>query len=297
MCPLLFLVLANLLFAATDPSAAIRGKLAAGDLPSAEAILEDYKRDAGETPAYWKGAGWLARGAFQQRDFVEARRWSNLALAGAEKALGNRRMDQEPDLELAIGAALEVEGQTLAAQGKRKDAEGFFKSHLELYRGTPVEKRLRKNWNALALTGQPAPPIAGKQPKAALIFLWAHYCGDCKAQAAILLRLSERFKRDGLTLIAPTQLYGSVDDKSAEPAEESAFIEKTWRETYGAGESVSHPIDPEAMLAYGASTTPTLVLTDRNGVVRLYRPGRLTVAQLERSIRSALESGPASNNR
>ena len=38
------------------------------------------------------------------------------------------------------------------------------------------------------------------------------------------------------------------------------------------------------MLAYGVSSTPTLVLIDRQGIVRLYRPTRITEAELSRRI-------------
>jgi len=38
------------------------------------------------------------------------------------------------------------------------------------------------------------------------------------------------------------------------------------------------------MLRYGVSSTPTLVLIDRDGIVRMYRPTRMTEAELSRRI-------------
>lgn len=281
-------LLASALVYAADPTPLVRGKLAAGDIPSAEAILEDQLRESGETAEYWKAASWVARGALYQKEFSTAKKWAEIALHGAEKALAGQSFDKNPDLEIAIGASLEVLGQIEAAKGNRKGAIEFFRMHLGFYKGAAIEKRLQKNMNLVRLTGAPAPPIDGQVPKSALIFLWAHYCGDCKAQAPVVIRAAEHFKSRGLQLIAPTQLYGSVDGKDAAPAEERAFIENTWTETYRGSASIPHPVDESAMLAYGASTTPALVLTDANGIVRWFRAGRITERQLQEEISKAL---------
>jgi len=44
------------------------------------------------------------------------------------------------------------------------------------------------------------------------------------------------------------------------------------------------------MLRYGVSSTPTLVLIDRDGIVRMYRPTRMTEAELSRRIEALLPS-------
>ena len=41
---------------------------------------------------------------------------------------------------------------------------------------------------------------------------------------------------------------------------------------------------------YGVSTTPTLVLVDRRGIVRLYHPGNMTEEELSAVIEPALAS-------
>jgi predicted transcriptional regulator len=38
------------------------------------------------------------------------------------------------------------------------------------------------------------------------------------------------------------------------------------------------------------STTPTLVVADRNGIVRLYHPGRITEEELTKVVRPLLET-------
>ncbi len=40
--------------------------------------------------------------------------------------------------------------------------------------------------------------------------------------------------------------------------------------------------------AYGASTTPTLVLLDGQGIVRLYHPGAIPDAELAAQVRSVM---------
>jgi hypothetical protein len=43
---------------------------------------------------------------------------------------------------------------------------------------------------------------------------------------------------------------------------------------------MSVPVSEETFANYGSSTTPTMVLVDREGVVRLYHPGEMTYAEL-----------------
>jgi hypothetical protein len=52
--------------------------------------------------------------------------------------------------------------------------------------------------------------------------------------------------------------------------------------------SESVPITEANHKAYGVASIPMHVLIDREGVVRLYRPGRMTEADLEASILDVL---------
>jgi hypothetical protein len=51
-------------------------------------------------------------------------------------------------------------------------------------------------------------------------------------------------------------------------------------------------IDTETMVRYGVSATPTFVLIDRKGLVRLYAPTRLSEAELSRRIDAVLAEAP-----
>jgi hypothetical protein len=44
------------------------------------------------------------------------------------------------------------------------------------------------------------------------------------------------------------------------------------------------PLSAENFKRYGVSSTPTIVLVDRHGLVRLYHPGRMTEAALRAAI-------------
>ncbi len=43
------------------------------------------------------------------------------------------------------------------------------------------------------------------------------------------------------------------------------------------------------MVRYGVSTTPTCVLIDKKGIVRLYHPGRLAESELQQRTEKMLQ--------
>jgi thioredoxin-related protein len=53
------------------------------------------------------------------------------------------------------------------------------------------------------------------------------------------------------------------------------------------------PLSEENFKSYGASTTPTVVLVDREGMVRLYHPGQMTMAEIEPHIKAIVDGKPA----
>ena len=164
-----------------------------------------------------------------------------------------------------------------------------------------MRSRINRTINSLSLEGKPAPALStadfiGSQPpaladlkgKPVLLFLWANWCGDCKAQAVALANVWQKYKSQGLVLIAPTRYYGTIDDKDATPAAEKAQVEKVWKESYKGLEDVPIVIDTETMVRYGVAATPTFVLIDRKGIVRMYSPTRFSEAELSRRIEAIL---------
>ena len=156
----------------------------------------------------------------------------------------------------------------MPARDGRGAALKFLETEYARAKDTELRCRIRKNVNLLSLEGQPAPEVkaADLKGRPAVLFFWAHWCGDCRAQAPILGRVLGKYRARGLAVIAPTRLFGTgAENKPAAPAEEKAHIEKVWKESYGMLDGVSAPIDTDTMVRWGVSSNPTLALVDRKG--------------------------------
>jgi len=125
-----------------------------------------------------------------------------------------------------------------------------------------------------------------------LLFFWAHWCGDCKAEAAVVERLAR--ENPALVIVGPTQRYGYVEGGEEAPRDAELRYIETVRAKYYAGiPRMTVPVSEENFKAWGASTTPTLALIDRLGIVRLYNPGRMSYDELAPKVASILRPMPA----
>jgi thiol-disulfide isomerase/thioredoxin len=119
-----------------------------------------------------------------------------------------------------------------------------------------------------------------------LLFFWAHWCGDCKAQAPILARIRSEIPASKLAIVAPTQPYGYVEGGNEAPrAEEIRYIKGVFEKNYSRIGGVTVPVSEENFKAWGSSTTPTLALIDEKGMVRLYHPGQMSYEELAAALR------------
>jgi len=289
---LLYLTLAN----------DVKDMLARNDLAGAERTVRASQKTAGSTPEFAAALSWLARGEFAAKQFDRADAYAVETRKLADQLLHTRKLDSDPWLPTAVGAAIEVHAQVLAARGARSDAVTFLNDQLALFGTTSISDRLHKNLNLLSLEGKPAPALdesdwLGRKPLAlaalrghpVLLFFWAHWCVDCKAEVAVLAEIEKIYGPKGLVLIAPTRYYGYVaQGQDAPPAVEKKYIEAVRREYYAALGDTPAPLSNGNFVNYGASTTPTLVLIDSAGVVRLYHPGNLSGAELAARIQAIL---------
>lgn len=285
----------------------VRAVLNKGDLAGAAAVAATYRNEKGITPEYLEAYSWLGRGALAAKDYDKAEQYALDTYDLCVDTLQRRKMDDEPRLPIAIGAAIEVRAQVQAARGNRSEAVYFLRREAESYKDTSILQRINKNINLLSLEGQPAfeiasseslagtaPTLASLRGKPVVLFLWAHWCPDCKAMGPILDELRQTYAASGLTIVSPTQRYGYVARRApATPSEELAYIKQIRRESYPWMADETVPVSGEIFNRYGVSTTPTLVFIKRDGNVHLYQPGQMTKDQIEPIIK-ALIAPPSS---
>ena len=85
--------------------------------------------------------------------------------------------------------------------------------------------------------------------------------------------------------IGPTQLYGyAAQGADASPEQERAYIESVRARYYASLQDMPVPLSKQNFNAYGASTTPTLVLLNRAGQVAMYHPGAMPYEELRAAI-------------
>jgi thiol-disulfide isomerase/thioredoxin len=280
----------------------VRGAIAAHDLTRAESLVATRRAEQGTTPEVVEAISWLGRGALAERQLDRAEKHAIEAYKLAVAALGTRPVDSDAKLATAIGAGMEVQAQVSAAQGARSEAVTYLQHELDKYRNTSLHKRIQKNINLLSLEGVPAPALdlsetIGPRPsavdatkgKVVVLFFWAHWCPDCKNQSPVLAKLLAKYRADGLTVVAPTQRFGYVaGGAQASPDDELRYIVEIRDKYYGFLADTPVPVSVANHERYGVSTTPTLVILDRKGLVRQYHPGQMTEAELEAQIRPLL---------
>jgi cytochrome c biogenesis protein CcmG/thiol:disulfide interchange protein DsbE len=278
----------------------VRIQLANGNVVGAESELNSYKARRGADPEYLEALSWLARAALSEQQYAKADNLAQQTRTLALQQLRSRKLDAEPHLPMALGAAFEVQAQALAAEGKKAQATLLLRNALTAYGNTSIAARLHKNLNLLSFVGRQAPLIKSPEyigmPPASLaqlkgtpvlLFFWAHWCMDCKGEAPILARLRSEFP--AVMFLAPTQRYGyAARGEDATPQAEFAYINTVWQQYYPGLQGITVPVSQENFNVYGASTTPTLVLVDRTGKIAFYHPGALPYEELREAIEKVL---------
>lgn len=286
--------------ASDDVVGDVRAALAEGGLTRGEQTLGDYRSTHGTTPEALEALCWLARGALAHKLYDKALRYAEEAHTTAATAI--RTNPAQPDAQLlnVVASGMEVAALALVERGGRSEAVYLLRNALNDYNGTPIARRLEDTLALVTMEGHAAPAIdpgVAIGPRLArgtaskplqLIFFWAHWCQDCKSESATLARIAEKY-RGRLEIVAPTRRYGYVDaGRPADPAKELRHIIAVRDSHYRFLKDAPVPVTDANYKTYGAAAVPLHVLVDRDGIVRLYRPGRMTEAELETAVDRAM---------
>jgi len=293
----------------TNIIGAVRSAVAGHGLLRAKHLAQEFCANKGPAPEALEALSWLARGSLNAGRVQNAAAFAQEVHRLAARQAKQLDLAKEPHLATALGAAIEVLAQSMEKQGKHEEAVRLLNRQFARFHASPIGARIRKNLNLLTMEGQPAPKLEIRQwlgphpPSLAklrgqpvLLFFWAHYCQDSRAEGRILARIRKRFDPATLALIGPTRLYGHLDEHGRKPAgaiEETQRIKDVFRKYYQGLSEMPIIIDQRNFITYGASATPTLVLVDHGGLVSLYHPGKMPYRDLSRRVKELIRDSAA----
>src|SRR5580700_1066669 len=116
----------------------VRESIARDDLPRASEMIRSYRAAKGVTPEAVEALSWMARGELAQKNLVEADKYAQETYKLSQEQLKSHPLLRDANLQIAIGAAVEVEANVLVTRGQRAEAITYLNDQLKTYYATPL---------------------------------------------------------------------------------------------------------------------------------------------------------------
>src|SRR5579863_9623259 len=91
----------------------VRDSIARNDIPRAAEMIRSYRASRGVTPEAVEALSWMARGELAQKNLVQADKYAQETYQLSQEQLKTHPLLRDPNLQVALGAAIEVEANIL----------------------------------------------------------------------------------------------------------------------------------------------------------------------------------------
>jgi thiol-disulfide isomerase/thioredoxin len=266
------------------------------DMPTAVRTYEAWKNSSPSSPSLRPALkDYIATGFFKAGNFDEAIRFAELAFEQLKGTNAQTPTEKKAKEQVYMNVV-----EVLAMSYRRKKesdrafeilaearATSFTLPSANLYRKVMdfvsgsgfSEKRLMQRLESYS-TSDPAPEIdiiewIEQEPTSlealrgnvVLLDFWATWCGPCISAFPKLREWHRKYSDRGLVIVGVTQLWGQDNQRTMDAPQELAFL-REFRNKYKLPYGFAIAPKGEYESKYGINAYPTVVLLDRQGVVR-----------------------------